>query len=294
MPSTTSTIVAATIGSNHGSEISTNAFGSSAPAEKTPRGRPRIGLRNRARSPLARSALASVSPANAGTSTPSKRNAIGRDRSIDAPPEASRPAVTAAPQRSGASSTGRKPEHTTLIRVIRSVGRVEDRLLLDDEPAVRVLDVQPVVEVVSVGHRLRPDLEHLAARGPRARTSSRGRSRPPRAGVVPRQSRLGVSPRKSIEGSSTERERSAVLVDETVEERPRERPAASRPRTRTLAPRRRPGQSPSSPRRLRERRVRRAELVGRRVPNRVEPAPASRAWNQRSAHSPLGLSRMNR
>ena len=95
-------MVAATIGSNHGSEISTNAFGSSAPAEKTPRGRPRIGLRNGASMPFARIALAIVSPANAGTSSPSNENAIGRDRSIDEPPEASRPAVTC-----GASALGR-------------------------------------------------------------------------------------------------------------------------------------------------------------------------------------------
>ena len=77
MPSTTSTMVAATIGSNHGSEISTNAFGSSTPAENTPRGRPRIGLRNGASIPFARIALAIVSPTNAATSSPSNVNEIG-------------------------------------------------------------------------------------------------------------------------------------------------------------------------------------------------------------------------
>ena len=96
-------MVAATIGSNHGSEISTKAFGSSAPAENTPRGRPRIGLRNGASIPFARIALAIVSPANAATSSPSNVNEIGLARSIADPPDAVRRPVTGCPRPEGST-----------------------------------------------------------------------------------------------------------------------------------------------------------------------------------------------
>ena len=100
-------MVAATIGSNHGSEISTNAFGSSAPAENTPRGRPRIGLRNGASIPFARIALAIVSPANAATSSPSNVNEIGMARSIADPPDAVRRPVTGCPRPEGSTARTR-------------------------------------------------------------------------------------------------------------------------------------------------------------------------------------------
>ncbi len=50
------------IGSNQGSLTSTNADGSSAPAEYTPRGRPKIGDVHTTSTPFASNADASVSP----------------------------------------------------------------------------------------------------------------------------------------------------------------------------------------------------------------------------------------
>ena len=109
--STRLTIVAATIGSNHGSETSTNALDSSTPAETIPRGRPRIGERHTTSTPFASSALASVSPSNPVSSRPSNVNPIGRDRSIHVPPSGSRRPVTPAAPRRGDTSrrTGGSP-----------------------------------------------------------------------------------------------------------------------------------------------------------------------------------------
>ena len=89
-PSTSSTAVAATIGSERGADTSTKAHGSSTPAEKTPRGRPRIGLEQITSTPLARRADASVSPSNPSYVRPSNRNPIGFDRSIQVPPDSRR------------------------------------------------------------------------------------------------------------------------------------------------------------------------------------------------------------
>src|SRR5262245_2244356 len=154
MPSTRSIIVAVTIGSNHGSEISTKAFGSSDPAENTPRGRPMIGDRNPPTTSLASSALATVSPSNAAYSDPSKRKEIGLERSIDVPPSGSRRAVTVAP--SGRGLPLQRPEpgaHHAHERDV-AVGRVQEAVLLDDVHPLVVLDEEAVVEVVAVGHRL--------------------------------------------------------------------------------------------------------------------------------------------
>src|SRR5262245_2871118 len=153
MPSTTSTIVAATIGSNHGSEISTNAFGSSEPAENTPRGRPKIGERNPPTS-LASSALAIVSPSNPAYSVPSKRKETGLERSIAVPPAGSRRAVTTDP--SGRGLPLQRPEprahHAHARDVV--VGRVQEAVLLDDVHPLVVLDEEAIVQVVAVGQRL--------------------------------------------------------------------------------------------------------------------------------------------
>ena len=71
------------MGSNDGAVTSTNAQGSSTPAENTPRGRPRIGDGHTTSTPLASSALARVSPANAPDGPSFERDLDGR-RSIDA------------------------------------------------------------------------------------------------------------------------------------------------------------------------------------------------------------------
>ena len=81
--SSTLTIGAGMMGSNDGAVTSTNAQGSSTPAENTPRGRPRIGDGHTTSTPLASSALARVSPANASSVPPFERHLHGR-RPIDA------------------------------------------------------------------------------------------------------------------------------------------------------------------------------------------------------------------
>ena len=64
-PSTSLTIVAGTIGLNDGAVTSTNAHGSSTPAENTPRAGPGSASGHTTSTPFASSALARVSPANA-------------------------------------------------------------------------------------------------------------------------------------------------------------------------------------------------------------------------------------
>ena len=77
--------MAATTGSANGASTPTNAHGSSAPAEYTPRGRPWIGDRQTTSTPFASNADASVSPSNPVSSRPSNVNGTTLERSIAEP-----------------------------------------------------------------------------------------------------------------------------------------------------------------------------------------------------------------
>ena len=106
-PSTAGTRVAATSASCQGPSMPTHAFGSSAPAEKTPRGRPRTALRATAPCPAASSAEASVSPGSACSGAPSHVRASGAWRSTS-PPAGARLTARAPGARRGGTSPPRR------------------------------------------------------------------------------------------------------------------------------------------------------------------------------------------